>query len=411
MGTSDVIPVGFSPDGTKLALYSSNAMFDNNSAGAIYDVLYDDDGISYLDNGTPRHLQDNSGSLKLWDVASGSLLGSVGDVYDIISLTFSPDGSKIASQSEWDVQLWDVATGEALLTLDGTHACFSPDWTKVALGSHGTTIKLWDIATGQLLRTYEAPSSVWSLSFSPDGTKIAVGYGSGRGGVELWDVTSNTRVQTLEGHSTMVKSVSFSPDGTKVASGDYRDVKIWDVTSGECLQTHLRHLDEVKSVSFSPDGTKLVAQYYGDVNLWDVATGELQYRLSPPWGYTQGDMVLGHSFSQNGVFLKIASWRESNRRIYITTYLLTPWIRDAKNTLLAFAIRRFQADPLPFVRRMYPQFYDGARYLFYNEEEGTIERKSQQEIIDWYNDRLAEEQARQTPNAVRRNIETLALKF
>ena len=36
-----------------------------------------------------------------------------------------------------------------------------------------------------------------------------------------------------------VNSVSFSPDGTKVASGSRGDntVKLWDVTSGECLQT------------------------------------------------------------------------------------------------------------------------------------------------------------------------------
>ena len=71
--------------------------------------------------------------------------------------------------------------------------------------------------------------------------------------------------------------------------------------------------------------------------------------------------------------------------------------------LRAFAIRQFQGDPLPFVRRMYPGFYDGERYIFFlNEDEGTIERKTEQEIIDWYNARLVEEQASQTPNAVQR---------
>ena len=45
-------------------------------------------------------------------------------------------------------------------------------------------------------------------------------------------------VGTLQGHSSSVNSMSFSPDGTKVASGSNDNtVKLWDVTSGECLQT------------------------------------------------------------------------------------------------------------------------------------------------------------------------------
>ena len=77
-------------------------------------------------------------------------------------------------------------------------------------------------------------------------------------------------VGTLQGHSNWVRSVSFSPDGTKVASGSYDNtVKLWDVTSGECLQTLEGHSRGVRSVSFSPDGTKIASGSRDDtIKIW-----------------------------------------------------------------------------------------------------------------------------------------------
>ena len=78
-------------------------------------------------------------------------------------------------------------------------------------------------------------SDVWSVSFSPDGTKIV--SGSDDKSIRVWDATSGTQIHQLDGHSSGVTSVSFSPDGTKIVSGSFdKSIRIWDATSGTQIQ-------------------------------------------------------------------------------------------------------------------------------------------------------------------------------
>ena len=74
----------------------------------------------------------------------------------------------------------------------------------------------------------------------------------------------------MEGHSHYVWSVAYSPDGTKIVSGSYDNtIKIWDANTGACLQTLTGHSGGVESVAYSPDGTKIISGSWDrTVKIW-----------------------------------------------------------------------------------------------------------------------------------------------
>ena len=194
----------------------------------------------------------------------------------------------IATAGGGGAVLWSAETCEQvrILSTPGHYVfsvAFSPDGTKVLTGADWPdyTAKLWNASTGDVIRTFSGHTSgVSSVAFSPDGTKVLTGSDETwngsyyEGHAKLWNASTGDVIRTFSGHARYVTSVAFSPDGTKVLTGSWdRTAKLWDASTGAEIRRFWGHSYYVNSVAFSPDGTNvLTGGNDGLTLLWSISS-------------------------------------------------------------------------------------------------------------------------------------------
>jgi mono/diheme cytochrome c family protein/roadblock/LC7 domain-containing protein len=127
---------------------------------------------------------------------------------------------------------------------------------------------------------------VESIAFSPDGKTLAVAGGapSEFGEVQLWNVAERKLMRSIKAGTDCVYGISWSPDGTKVAVGCAdKLVRVFAVTDGSELMRCDNHIDWVFATAWRHDGARLVsASRDRAIKLIDVASGHLIDDLAKP---------------------------------------------------------------------------------------------------------------------------------
>jgi WD40 repeat protein len=165
---TDVVALAVSPDGELLVSGSTSVEYDQQGENPAYERQ----------------------PIRVWDAKTGEYLRGF-DYADVVSLEFGPDGSWIAAQLTVEPGLIDVKTGYPILSIPEsgpfmTNLSVHPNGRLLATGL-GRDVQLWDAAARQAVLTLKGDQSqVNRVAFSPDGRFLATTGSDGL--LRLWQV-------------------------------------------------------------------------------------------------------------------------------------------------------------------------------------------------------------------------------
>ena len=278
-------------------------------------------------------------SVVIWDVATGDELLSINaheslcpeSITTLHDLVWSPSGDRLAAAAQdrnsgeaCGVVVLDTSSGEIVLTLEEYESVarsldWSPDGETLLTGHEDGGVRKWDARTGAERSTLTGHTGmVRDALFSPDGSRIATA--SEDGSVRLWNSKTGEEQMALDGHAGPVRSVYWSPDGDQIVSGGNDGLpRVWDAASGEALLVLPGHTEDVVIVTWSADGRRIASQGLDAiVKVWDAATGGLIFQISnaTPESSSKRGFV---QFSPDGNWLVVGGSRVNGLRIWDTS--------------------------------------------------------------------------------------------
>jgi WD40 repeat protein len=310
----------FSPDGQTLAngderslnlwevsTGESRGVFMHSTKVLTISFLPDDTIVSRAQDSTVR-----------WWNRQGELVRSM-DV-TALPVAISPDGALLVTAESGEVHgryqpyvaVTDLASGEIVQPLEtpATRYAFVAD-NRLLTAREGQ-ISLWDVATGDALVTRHLPLRLTrQILPSPDGRHALIVNPTG---VVVFDVEAQAVTAQLSDHAAPMRQIAFRPDGAYLAANTTANLRVWSLATQ--AETILHEDDVFVSFAFTPDGDLLTNGQEVPIERWTVSgepvetigegLGSQVIALSP-----DGDTVAFSSYQAGGAVLL---WSLQERR-------------------------------------------------------------------------------------------------
>jgi WD40 repeat protein len=159
-------------------------------------------------------------------------------------------------------------------------AKYSPDGARLAIGYGATNVAgglmVWNLAERRVEKNLPFKPGVSSLAISPDGKLLVY--------TQVNLAPQVVKFPSLEPEfatpETRRGPVDFSPDGKLLAmnAADF-GVYVREMATGRDLPPLIGHKERVPTLAFAPDSKTIAAPGDGGTRVWDVATGKVKFTL------------------------------------------------------------------------------------------------------------------------------------
>lgn len=284
----DVVAVSYSPDGKLLATAGSDrkVIIWEAATGKELRTLYGHsqglEDIEFSPDGRYLATASDDKSVKLWNPLNGQELRSFTGFTDVIwKISFSADSKFLATGGNDTANVWDINTGQSILTLEAQHApiAFSPLGTYLATSGDDGTTKLWDTDSWEEYLSF--PFAANALAFSPDEERLVTAMEE----LKVWDILTGEELMAPAEFKAVIIGIEFNPDGSQLAAGSQDGtVGIWDSQSGKRMFILAGHAGAVNDIAFNPQctappvapfdwcgGWLATASRDGTAKVWDVS--------------------------------------------------------------------------------------------------------------------------------------------
>lgn len=252
------------------------------------------EGLCWNSDGRFLACPGSDGTIRVWDVVAGTIVNNwthdpqqkpVEDGYELVSLSWHPNGWQLASMSDTDgtVRIWDARSAQLIDSFTsgvGSRGweydqcvAWSPDGKRLATMGIYDGLQIWDVASWKKLLSVNIQRDVptWSVAWSPDGQYLAVGSNINASPDKPLQVLNsrNGKAVCIIVGSKGSCGLEWSADGRRLMTCDPGGTWIWDAMTGE----QMLRIDGRTRAAWSHDQKRIAVLDHGQVRIHDASRG------------------------------------------------------------------------------------------------------------------------------------------